>query len=130
MLIGDRYSECLDSCIVYGDLKCASLKMESWGFIFSRDSIPEWGLGPANRDVTLMDTYKKDYEGGEWTGTYDLVNSVGSMVIDGYVERETRSIPGDTPPGGSTIVALDWPVPAAGRSEKSLHRIHCRRTRL
>ena len=111
MLIGDRYSECPDSCVVYGDLKCASLKIESWGFIFSRDSIPEWGLGPVNGDVTLMDTYEKHYEEGVWGGTYDLVNSVGSMWIDGYVEGEVRSIPGGTPPGDSTIVALDWPEP-------------------
>ena len=111
MLIGDRYDECPDSCIVYGDLKCASLKIESWGFIFGRDSIPEWGLGPAYGDVTLMDTYEKHYEGGEWTGTYDLVNSVGSMWIDGYVEGEVRSIPGGTPPGDSTLIAREMPEP-------------------
>ena len=114
MLIGDRYDECPDSCVVYGDLKCASLKIESWGFVFSRDSIPEWGLGPADGDVTLLDTYEKHYEEGVWDGTYDLVNSVGSSVIEGFVEGETRSIPGGTPPGDSTIVALDWPVPDWG----------------
>ena len=111
MLIGDRYDECPDSCIVYGDLRCASVQIESWGFVFSRDSIPEWGLGPADGDVTLLDTYEKHFEEGVWDGTYDLVNSVGTMVIDGFVEGEARSIPGGTPPGDSTIVALEWPVP-------------------
>ena len=111
MLIGDKYDECPDSCVVYGDLRCASLIIESWGFIFSRDSIPEWGLGPANGDVFLLDTYEKHYEDGEWDGTYDLINGVGGMQIDGYVEGDVRSIPGGTPPGDSTIIARDMPVP-------------------
>ncbi|TET46726.1 hypothetical protein E3J62_03755 [candidate division TA06 bacterium] len=111
MLIGDKYFQCNDSSVVYGDLKCASLKIESWGFVFGRGSIPEWNLGPANGDVTLMDTYERHYESGEWTGTYDLVNSVGSMWIDGYVEGEVKTLPGGTPPGDSTIVALEMPYP-------------------
>jgi hypothetical protein len=115
MLIGDRYTECPDSCVVYGDLRCSSLKIEKCGYIYARDSIPEWGLGPSHGDATLMDTYDRHIVNGVWDGTYDLYRQAGSMSISGYLQGEAKTLRGGTPPGESTIVSLEMPIPDTTR---------------
>jgi hypothetical protein len=111
MLIGDRHQDCNDSCVVYGDLRCSSLTVLHWGYVFARDSVPEWGLSPSHGNATLMDTYDKHIVNGAWDGRYDLYRQSGAMSIKGYIQGETKTLHGGTPPGDSTVVAIEMPIP-------------------